>query len=370
MQVFGSSELQADVFQKDLCVGCGACVSLCPYFKSHRGKTTALFPCTRPEGRCYAYCPKVEVDLDELSRHLYGAPYDGSPIGAYRAIYAAKAGPGAPKGPFQAGGAVSALMTYALKKKIADAAVLTDREGLAAVPRVVTRAADVVKCASSKYTAAPTLSALNEAVSGGYTKIGVVATPCQALAVAQMRANPTGLPDFIDATSVVVGLFCTWSLDYRAFEELLAGRVDFSKIRKFDIPPPPAEVLEVYTTGKKIEIPLSEVRKRVPNGCSYCFDMTAEFADVSVGVLEGKAGMNTLIVRSERGEALVKGAVKDGYLSVKALPGESLAGLMKASGAKKRRALAKAREEGMINTAEGTRAYLRASDGTIDGIIA
>ncbi len=55
MHVLGSNELIEDVFNRDLCIGCGACVNLCPYYKSHRGKTARLFPCDLSRGRCYAY---------------------------------------------------------------------------------------------------------------------------------------------------------------------------------------------------------------------------------------------------------------------------------------------------------------------------
>ena len=63
MQLFGSNELIEDVHKRNLCIGCGACVDLCPYFKNYKGKTSQLFPCTLEQGRCYAYCPKAEVDI-------------------------------------------------------------------------------------------------------------------------------------------------------------------------------------------------------------------------------------------------------------------------------------------------------------------
>jgi len=37
VQVLGSKELVEDVFDKDLCIGCGACIDLCPYLKNHKG---------------------------------------------------------------------------------------------------------------------------------------------------------------------------------------------------------------------------------------------------------------------------------------------------------------------------------------------
>ena len=87
---------------------------------------------------------------------------------------------------------------------------------------------------------------------------------------------------------MVVGLFCTWSLNYRTFEPYLSEIVPIDTIRKIDIPPPPAEVLEIYTEDEKLEVPLAEVREKVADGCGHCPDMTAEFTDLSVGVFEGQ----------------------------------------------------------------------------------
>ncbi|HNW27739.1 MAG TPA: Coenzyme F420 hydrogenase/dehydrogenase, beta subunit C-terminal domain [Spirochaetota bacterium] len=368
MKVLGSRELLADVLAKELCIGCGACVSLCPYFRSYNGKTAMLFPCTQEQGRCFAYCPKVEVDLDEVSGKIFGAPYSMEPLGRSLSVMMSRAGKKAAGDNCQSGGTVTALMTYALSNKLCDAAVLTGREGLNAVPAIVTDPGEVKNYASSKYTSAPTLEAFNRAVERGFTRIGVVATPCQVLALAQMRSNPLAKKDFTDPTSLVVGLFCTWSLDYRAFRRLLEGRVDIKDIKKFDIPPPPAEVMEIYTDRGTVEIPLAEVRSTVPNSCDYCFDMTSEFADVSVGVVEGRSGMNTIVVRTERGRAAVDAAVKAGFLELEDMPADNLARLRTAAGNKKKRALKKAAGEGIINTADGRRSLIRLEPKNLAGI--
>jgi coenzyme F420 hydrogenase subunit beta len=352
MKVFGPTELLEDVLDKDLCIGCGACINLCPYFRSYRGKTTMLFPCTLQEGRCWAYCPKVNVDLNELSKRFFGRAYDENPLGFHRSIRISKAGGHIANASFQAGGTVSALISFALSKGYVNAAVLTDRDGLRPIPRIALSPKDVLACSSSKYTAAPTLSALNQAIREGYDHIGIVGTPCQTLAIAKMRSNPMGDEDFFDPINLVVGLFCTWAVDFRAFEAFISERIDMDTITKIDIPPPPAEIMEVYIGTGKIEIPLDVIRKLVPKGCNYCMDMTAEFSDISVGVLEGRPDMNTIIIRTERGEKIVDKAQKEGFLILDDIPRENLEHLMWAAGNKKKNAFIKAKQEGLLTQRE------------------
>jgi coenzyme F420 hydrogenase subunit beta len=370
MRLFGPKELQSDIIEKGLCSGCGGCVDICPYFRSHRGKTAIMFPCTLEKGSCYAFCPKTEVDLDELSMRFFGRPFDGSPLGHHLSIQISRAGGRVSSPNFQAGGTVSALMAFAMMKGLVEAAVLTDREELLPLPRLVKDPSEVLRCASSKYSAAPTLSAFHRGVKEGIKRLGLVVTPCQALALAQFRLNPLQQEDFRDPAALVVGLFCTWSLDFRALKDYLSGKMDPSKIRKVDIPPPPAEIMEIYDDQGKWEIPLAEVRQLVLHSCSFCMDMTAEFSDLSVGVMEGRPDLNTLIIRTERGMEIVSQARKEGFLITEDIPEENLKHLTWAAANKKKRALAKIKAEGLFNTDEGGRAALRFSDEVAGSILA
>lgn len=92
--------------------------------------------------------------------------------------------------------------------------------------------------------------------------------------------------------------------------------------------------------------------------------MTSEWAALSVGVVEGQPGWNTLIVRTRRGRQLVEEARTSGWLVTEALSKENLTGLTLAAGNKKKRAWARAREEGLINTdsAKGKRAAIRVNE--------
>ena len=73
--------------------------------------------------------------------------------------------------------------------------------------------------------------------------------------------------------------------------------------------------------------------------CTYCLDMTSEFADISVGSVEGIEGWNTVIIRTDAGAELMETAKAKGKLEIDNLPGENLAHLKEAALLKKKRAL-------------------------------
>lgn len=348
MQIFGPNELLADVIKRGLCIGCGMCVDVCPYFRNYKGKTAMLFPCTLTQGRCNAHCPKTEVDLDALARFYWNEPYDGTALGHFERILAARAGEKV-SGSFQGGGSVSALVAYALAHRMVDGAVLTGAEGIEPVARLVTDPAQVAGCAGSKFIAAPTLSAMNRAVRDGVRRLAVVGTPCQMTAVAQMRMNPLARDNFEDPVALTIGVFCNWALDHRQLLAYLSERMDISGIKGMDIPPPPAEVLIVKTGKGEQRFPLEEIRRLIPQTCFICPDMTAEWADVSVGMYEGRPVWNTLLVRTRTGAELVDRAVADGWLVVEAFPKDREKALSGAALAKKERSFRNADRQGFLN---------------------
>lgn len=370
MRVFGSGELIEDVLNKDLCIGCGACVELCPYLRNYKGKTAMLFPCTLSRGRCFAFCPKAEVDLDALANRFWNAPYEGSALGKHHEVLIARAGKKMKKAAYQAGGTVSALITLALNDGLIDAAALTDRKDLIPVPRLVTKAEEVAECAGSKFMAAPTLAALNRGVRRGYERMGVVGTPCQITAVAQMRTNPLDREDFKDPVALAVGLFCTWAVETRKLIPVLGECIGEACIQGMDMPPPPAQTMVIATADGKKEIPLEKIRPLVPKGCHVCPDMTSEWADVSVGVAEGHPGWNTMITRTQTGDRLLEDARMKGYLETRPMPAGNMKHLCAAAASKKKRAMIQALAEGLLNPAQkGSRAAFRLRSEVVQKMI-
>jgi coenzyme F420 hydrogenase subunit beta len=289
------------------------------------------------------------VDLDALSRFFWNEPYDGASLGRFKRIVAARAAGDKISGDVQGGGSVSALIAYALDQKRVSGAVLTASEGIEPVARLVTEPQQVAACAGSKFIAAPTLAALNQAARHGARRIAVVGTPCQMTAVAQMRMNPLKQADFDDPVAFAVGVFCNWALDHRQLIAYLSERMDMAEITGMDIPPPPAEVLVVKSRDGVKQFALKEVRRLIPHTCFICPDMTAEWSDVSVGMYEGRPGWNTLVIRTQAGSDLVDSAVKDGWLAVEEFPEANEQALSLAALTKKKRSFRNADRHGYLS---------------------
>jgi coenzyme F420 hydrogenase subunit beta len=341
----GLKALETKVLDQSQCTGCGACLSLCPYLSSWQGRVVKLHDCDLPEGRCFSYCPRTDVDWNEIHRSVFGADYEDAALGPARRIVMARARDRYWKKRAQNGGVVSALTDLALAEGMIQAAVLTHRDA-ALLPRgrVVRRREEILACAGSGYVAGPTLEALNRGPWDGDERIGVVGLPCQVLALGRMKVSSLERRTPIERLALVIGLFCTWALAYEPFTAFLKERFGGRSIGKLDITPPPERLLHVRVEGEVRQVPLDEIRPFIRPGCRVCLDMTSEFSDLSVGAVEGKEGWNTVVIRTERGEELMKRAETVKVLETRALPDDQLSHLKEASILKKRRALTALKE--------------------------
>jgi coenzyme F420 hydrogenase subunit beta len=302
--------------------------------------------------------------LDEVSQGVFGKNYEDIEMGPVRKIMMARARDPQFTKKAQTGGVVSALVDFALKEGVVQAGILTPRDGdLLPEGKVIKNRREILSCAGSTYVSGPTLEALNRGPWKGKERIGIVGLPCQVLALARMKASKHEKRTPIGRVDLVVGLFCTWALDYKPFMAFLNERVGRDSIEKLNITPPPERILEV-TSGKTLHrIPVDDIRSFIRPSCRVCLDMTAELSDISVGTVEGKEGWNTLIVRTAIGEDVLKRAKKTGIIETRTLPQNNLNHLIEASLLKKRRALDALIEKGGIE-----KGYLRLSARLVNRI--
>ena len=343
----GLKGLEEKVIGQDLCAACGACLSLCPYLRSWKGRIVKLDNRNLEEGRCFAYCPRTEVDVDEVYQKVFGKSYEDIEMGPVKKIAMARAKDPQFTKKAQTGGVVSALIDFALKEGMIQAGVLTPRDGdLLPQGKIIKNRKEILSCAGSSYVSGPTLAALNRGPWKGKERIGIVGLPCQVLAVGRMKASKLDRKTPIDRVDLVMGLFCTWALDYKPFMAFLNKRVNGLPIKKLNITPPPERILEATAGNKFVRIPVDDIRSFIRPSCRVCMDMTAELSDISVGTVEGKEGWNTVIVRTAMGEDLLRRAKRAGIIDTRPLPKDNLNHLIEASLLKKRRAFDALKERG------------------------
>jgi len=180
----GLKALQAKVLDRGHCTACGACLSLCPYLGSWKGRTVKLHDCDLSEGRCYSFCPRTEVDLNALHRFVFGKEYEDIEAGPVRRVLMARSLVPAFRERAQTGGVVSTLIDFALKEGAIQAAVLTEHnKELVPQGRIAKNREEVLSCAGSSYVAGYALESLNRGPWQGDEHIGVVGLPCQVLAL-------------------------------------------------------------------------------------------------------------------------------------------------------------------------------------------
>lgn len=333
----GQQALIEKVLDRGICVKCGACVGLCPHFSYWDGQVVVLDRCSAGTWRCLQYCPRAGYAGTSLEG---SESQEKGSLGPFREVWAARSADHDIREQGQYGGIISSLLISAMKKGFIASAVVTDSgsDGLSPAGRLVRSPSEVLACSGSRYATAGTLAALNRAVNRGEERIGVVGLPCQMEALGRMaRSEPDG-PEKMERIRVKIGLFCTWALDYRMLRAFLAARQIKGPVRKYDIPPPPAETFMLLTDTGWTQIPLGEVRDLVQKGCGLCTDMTDEWADISVGTVEGRGDWNTVIVRTETGANLFKEVVEEGSIEVEELPRENLDHLKEAAANKRKRA--------------------------------
>jgi coenzyme F420 hydrogenase subunit beta len=113
----GLANLMSEVVETGNCSSCGACEAVCQdVIKIKDGLPTTIGEC---KGRCECYlaCPRTYFHL----------PYEGE-LGRFIKIFSVRAKDSATLEKGQDGGAVTALLSYALDKKIIDAALTVKRD--------------------------------------------------------------------------------------------------------------------------------------------------------------------------------------------------------------------------------------------------
>ena len=304
-------ELEVDIILSGKCCYCGACGAFCKYGYIRYENEIPVAENCKHCGTCYDVCPVNYFSVPKTEIEVFGERRKDEIMGYYREILAGRATDDAIKSVAQDGGAVTALLSYMLESGVIDSAVVCGKDEFwNPIPIVATNKEDLLTSTGSKYTQCPILLGVKKAIDMGKESIAMVGLPCHVKAI--RNAQKIGLDS--GKVNVVLGLFCTETFSMESFKRKLEDvGVKIEDVEKFDIK---KGKLMVWVKGELKTIPLKELKDAERSACKYCTDFTAEFADISFGSVGSEDGWTTIIIRSEKGEEIVKGAVEQGYLEV------------------------------------------------------
>ena len=153
-------------------------------------------------------------------------------------------------------------------------------------------------------------------------RIAFVGTPCEIMAASKLQ-HYTDSP--ID---VKLGLFCMENFSYKYFVNLLKEYdLKMDDIEKFQIDK--GFVFLLLKTKETVRIPLSVAKRIIRKNCNICAELTSETSDISIGSIGSEDGWSTLIIRTEKGEEIVNGAIEDKFIEAKELKDSQFALLNK-----------------------------------------
>ena len=141
-------------------------------------------------------------------------------------------------------------------------------------------------------------------------KIAMVATPCGIMAASKIQ-HYTDSPIYFK-----IGLFCMENFSYLYFTKLLKELdLTMDDIEKFRIEK--GYAFFNLKNGDQVKISLSKAKTVVRKNCNVCVELTSETSDISVGSIGSENGWSTVIVRTDKGEKIIKDAIKHKYIKAK-----------------------------------------------------
>jgi coenzyme F420 hydrogenase subunit beta len=322
-------DLEREVQRFNFCGKCGGCVAFCsadnlgalkvgpdgmPVFADEE----KCLKC----GICYMICPNI-YDLDEeLKKKTKWEP----PIGPIKDLVSAQTtNPTVGEGCTD-GGVVTSLLLYLLDNHMVDAALVSRSDGpFHRAPTLATSGEEIISASGSHYdesfsivelgshfsTYSPAMQELKRLRKGLIDRVAMVGTPCQIHTVRKMQVLGI-IPS--DVIKYCFGLFCMENFSFNDIQlrhlEKKYG-FDLARVTKVNV----KEDFFIYLEeGRVIHIPFEEIDSIARPACLVCPDFSAEFSDISFGGLGSPEGYTTVLLRSERGKMVYRGALASGYI--------------------------------------------------------
>lgn len=334
-----------DIAQQRMCIGCGACVYACPDDKLQLVDIVSegLRPVISAGScsgcsDCVTVCPGVGISHPDR-------PQPGGLIneltqswGPVLEVWEGFAADPAIRLGGSSGGLASAIALYCIEQGGMQGLVHigSDDQTRHKSKTVFSRSREEILAATgSKYSPGSPCDRLDwiEQAAGECAFIG---KPCD---VEALRKTQSVRPEMSRNLGVAIGIFCAGTPSTQ-------GTLDLLRYHGVD----PADVEELRYRGRgwpgKFAVRIKGqsswrdlatyaeawgfLQRYRPYRCYLCPDGTSEFADISCGdpwyreIGDNEIGMSLVVVRTERGRAIVKAAMDAGYVELVAVKAELL----------------------------------------------
>ena len=325
----GFPDLVTEVQEKGICGKCGGCLAFClagEFNALHAGDDGTPVMVDESKclhcGICYLICPQIKA----LDQELRGKTGWKPPIGPYRKLTSARARSSRIRHVATDGGVVTALLAYAFRKHLIQAAIVSRRVGtFSRKPMVAMSVSDLIQAAGSHFdesqpvhavgaqytTFSPGVREVKSLGKRDLQKIALVGTPCQVFTIKKMQ-----LLNVVPADSIVltIGLFCMENFTFdatarRALERKVS--IKLGNIRKLNVKD---DVVVTMANKQTIHIPFDVMDEFARPACFACTDFANEYADISCGGVGSPAGYTSTLLRTTAGETLYNRAVQDGAI--------------------------------------------------------
>jgi coenzyme F420 hydrogenase subunit beta len=307
--------LNREVIKPGYCTSCGGCEAVCPVFviSMEQLKPKLIGGCISC-GACVDVCLKYKQRVEQ-------PVIEQESLGTIIELYRGRSKLKDIKENSQNGGIVTTLLLTAIKKQKIDAALVTGHitDLLGPMPMLAMNELDIRKAARSKYTLNPVLTKLTAIKLSQKEDVACVGLPCHTETLTNaIEMRNLGLDHRV---SYKIGLFCMSSYVPSNFRNIITQNLGLSaeSLNKTDCAR--GKFFFVGPDGTT-DIKIKECAEAKAEGCKYCSDFSAEFADISVGNIGVDDDSNIILIRTEAGKELFDFALKEKVLDVEKVPEE------------------------------------------------
>jgi coenzyme F420 hydrogenase subunit beta len=320
-----------------LCVGCGVCFSVCQDgnirlidIEDEGIRPLVDEAACRSCGECLKVCPGLHYAMPDsiLGKSKNGRIADKR-WGGYIELWEGYASNSEIRFKGSSGGLCTAMSVFCLEQGLAAGVVHTgsnsNRPWRNCTYRSVKRE-ELIARSGSRYAPASPGDGL-QLIEGSAGRSVFIGKPCDIAGLTMAQASR---PNLALKTALSIGFFCAGTPSTQ-------GTLDF--LKRYGVNPEEAAELRYRGLGwpggarvvfrdasrQTLEVPYTDswgfIQKYRPFRCYLCPDLTAEFADISVGdpwyreVSENEPGRSLILIRTENGQEIFREAVAKGYVT-------------------------------------------------------